>query len=77
MIIEILLWAILPALLISIYIAKNGYPLVPNIINTIRSVKDLFLKDWKTSADIYLPNGDIPKIGDFFTNKINRYERKN
>ena len=40
----------------AISIATNGYPLVPNILNTINSVKELFLDDWKTSANIYLPN---------------------
>ena len=43
----------------AISISQKGYPLVPNIINTIRSVKDLFLEDWKSSAEIYLPNGKL------------------
>ena len=53
----------------AISIAKNGYPLVPNIINTINSVKELFLDDWKTSAKIYLPNGKLPKINQVFKNE--------
>ena len=50
----------------AISISQKGYPLVPNIINTIKSVKDLFLEDWKSSAEIYLPNGKLPNVGRFF-----------
>ena len=53
----------------AISIAEKGYPLLPNIINTIKSVENLFLKDWKSSAEIYLPNGTLPNVGDFFSNK--------
>ena len=54
----------------AISIATNGYPLVPNILNTINSVKELFLEDWKTSANIYLPNNQLPKSGSLFKNEI-------
>ena len=53
----------------AISIATKGYPLVPNIINTIKSVEELFKTEWTTSAEIYLPKGEVPSIGDFFTNK--------
>ena len=53
----------------AIGIAIKGYPLVPNIINTIKSVEELFKTEWTSSAGIYLPNGKVPSIGDFFTNK--------
>ncbi|MDA9807345.1 gamma-glutamyltransferase family protein [Alphaproteobacteria bacterium] len=52
----------------SIGIATKGYPLVPNIINTIKSVEELFRNEWKSSAEIYLPGGNLPKSGDFFKN---------
>lgn len=48
--------------------ARRGYPLVPNIANTIASVRDLFADEWTTSAAIYLRGGSGPKAGDFFTN---------
>ena len=32
-------------------------------------MKDLFLEDWKSSAEIYLPNGKLPNVGDFFSNR--------
>ena len=53
----------------AIGIATKGYPLVPNIINTIKSVEELFRNEWKSSAEIYLPGGNLPKSGDFFKNK--------
>ena len=53
----------------AISIAIKGYPLVPNIINTIKSVEQLFKDEWTSSAEIYLPKGSLPQEGDFFTNK--------
>ena len=53
----------------SIGIATKGYHLVPNIINTIKSVEELFRNEWTSSAEIYLPGGKLPEEGDFFTNK--------
>jgi gamma-glutamyltranspeptidase/glutathione hydrolase len=53
----------------AISIATKGYPLVPNIINTIKSVEEIFRSEWTSSAEIYLPKGALPKEGDFFTNK--------
>jgi len=49
--------------------AQNGYPLVPNICNTINAVKELFETEWTTSAEIYLPNGDAPRAGTIFRNQ--------
>ena len=61
----------------AIGIAKKGYPLVPNIVNTIKSVEQLFRDEWKSSAEIYLPGGKLPNAGDFFTNikMAETYER--
>jgi gamma-glutamyltranspeptidase/glutathione hydrolase len=49
--------------------ASNGYPLVPNICNTIGAVKELFEQEWTTSAEIYLPGGNVPKPGTLFRNQ--------
>lgn len=48
--------------------AQNGYPLVPNISNMIGSMKGLFEDEWTTSADVYLPNGQVPQAGSLFKN---------
>ena len=29
----------------------------------------MFRNEWTSSAEIYLPNGKLPQVGDFFTNK--------
>ena len=53
----------------AISYAQNGYPLVERICATIEMVAQLFRQHWKTSADLYLPGGQVPKAGDIFTNK--------
>ena len=52
----------------SITYARNGYPVVPRITATIDTVRELFSTEWKTSADIYLPNGKPPVPGSIFKN---------
>ena len=49
------------ALAPAIHYALQGCPLVPRVIDTIATVKELFRDEWKTSAEIWLPNGDLPK----------------
>lgn len=53
----------------AIDFAGKGYPLVSHICNTIDSVRELFLTEWKTSAEIYLPNGGVPAPGSIFRNR--------
>jgi len=48
--------------------AKNGFPTVPNIVGTISKVQDLFKDHWHSSAEIYLPNGELPSVGGRFAN---------
>jgi gamma-glutamyltranspeptidase/glutathione hydrolase len=48
--------------------AERGYPLVPRIRETILTVADLFRKEWKTSAAVYLPGGAPPTAGKLFRN---------
>jgi gamma-glutamyltranspeptidase/glutathione hydrolase len=40
--------------------ARDGYPLVPQAVDTIRTVHDLLAEHWPTSAAIYLPGGEVP-----------------
>jgi gamma-glutamyltranspeptidase/glutathione hydrolase len=53
----------------AISYAKNGYPLVSRICETIATVENLFRDHWHTSAALYLPNGAIPKAGEIFRNE--------
>jgi gamma-glutamyltranspeptidase/glutathione hydrolase len=48
--------------------AERGYPLVPQICATIASVQQLFEDEWVTSAETYLPDGDVPRPGSLFRN---------
>ena len=53
----------------AIQYARDGYPLVPRIVQAIVAVRTLFEAQWPTSAQIYLPRGDVPSLGKLFTNK--------
>ncbi len=61
----------------AIGFARDGYPLVPNICNTIESVKELFEDEWTSSAEIYLKDGEVPNSGTIFKNPAvaDLYER--
>jgi gamma-glutamyltranspeptidase/glutathione hydrolase len=48
--------------------ARNGYPLVERITATISTVRELFETEWPTSAEIYLPGGNLPAAGSMFAN---------
>ncbi len=51
----------LPAVLdYAIGYARNGIPIVPRISATIEGVRPLFEAEWKTSAAVYLPGGNVP-----------------
>ena len=44
----------------AIAYAEHGYPFVPRICDTIAAVKQLFEDEWVTSAEVWLPHGDVP-----------------
>jgi gamma-glutamyltranspeptidase / glutathione hydrolase len=52
----------------AIYYASTGYPLVERIVATIATVEQLFREHWTTSADLYLPGGQLPVTGSLFRN---------
>jgi gamma-glutamyltranspeptidase/glutathione hydrolase len=53
----------------AIAYASEGFPLVERAAATIKTVEQLFRKYWTTSAEVYLPNNEVPKPGTIFTNK--------
>lgn len=57
--------------------ARNGHPLLPRVADQIAAVKDLFLTEWKSSAAVYLPHGDVPEARALFRNiaLADTYER--
>src|SRR5581483_9729580 len=52
----------------AIQYAGAGYPAVWRIPVAIESVRELFEREWPTSAAVYLPNGKIPETGQLFRN---------
>ena len=50
--------------------AERGVPLVPRIRETIAQVRDMFLAEWPTSAEVFLPGGDVPADGALFANRM-------
>jgi len=55
----------------AIHYAETGIPVVERMHETIAMVRDLFVDEWTTSADVYLRGGgrDLPAVGSFHTNK--------
>src|SRR5436189_1831043 len=49
--------------------AEEGYPVVPRISATIQGVLGLFREEWKHSAALYVPGGDVPRPGELFRNR--------
>jgi gamma-glutamyltranspeptidase/glutathione hydrolase len=47
----------------AIYYAENGAPLVGRACDTIRTVETLFREHWHSSADVYMPGGNVPEPG--------------
>ena len=48
--------------------ARSGFPLVDRIPATIEGVRQLFTEHWPTSAELWLPGGEVPKAGTLFRN---------
>jgi gamma-glutamyltranspeptidase/glutathione hydrolase len=52
----------------AIHYARDGHPLAARTTATIESVAELFLTDWTTSAEAWLPGGNVPEPGTWFAN---------
>ncbi|MBL8630461.1 MAG: gamma-glutamyltransferase, partial [Rhodospirillaceae bacterium] len=52
----------------AIHYAENGFPLLPAMVRTLGTVKTLFNTEWKTSAEQWLPGGELPKPNAFHKN---------
>ncbi|MFF9037423.1 gamma-glutamyltransferase family protein [Streptomyces sp. NPDC014892] len=48
--------------------AEDGHAPVENVGATVESVRDLFEKEWLSSAEVYLPDGRAPRPGELFRN---------
>jgi gamma-glutamyltranspeptidase / glutathione hydrolase len=48
--------------------AARGYPMLPAISLGIEAVAELFRDHWPSSAEVYLPGGDVPAPGSLVAN---------
>jgi gamma-glutamyltranspeptidase/glutathione hydrolase len=59
-------WEFADVLEFSIGYAAHGIPIVPRISAAIEGIRPLFEAEWRTSADVFLPNGAVPAPGSLF-----------
>ncbi|MFF8392895.1 gamma-glutamyltransferase family protein [Streptomyces sp. NPDC016172] len=48
--------------------AEHGHAPVERVGETVETVRELFEKEWISSADVYLPGGKAPRPGELFAN---------
>ncbi|MEU1116365.1 MULTISPECIES: gamma-glutamyltransferase [unclassified Streptomyces] len=48
--------------------AEDGHAPVERVGETVETVRELFEREWPTSADVYLPGGRSPRPGELFRN---------
>lgn len=61
-------WELGDVLAYAIGYARDGHPLVPQAAATIARVASLFAEDWRSSADLWMPEGRPPSAGDIVRN---------
>jgi gamma-glutamyltranspeptidase/glutathione hydrolase len=54
-------WEFADVLSFALGYARNGIHIVPRISATIESMRPLFETEWKSSAEVYLPGGAVPR----------------
>jgi gamma-glutamyltranspeptidase / glutathione hydrolase len=59
-------WELADVLAFAIGYARNGVHIVPRISATIEGVRPLFEREWKSSAAVFLPGGNVPRSGWLF-----------
>jgi gamma-glutamyltranspeptidase/glutathione hydrolase len=56
-------WTLADVLAPAIGYARDGFPLVPRIVQAIAAVEPLFRSEWQSSAQVWLPGGQLPQPG--------------
>ncbi len=59
-------WELAEILEFAIGYARNGVHIVPRISATIEGVRPLFEQEWRSSAAVFLPGGNVPRPGSLF-----------
>ena len=52
----------------AIYYAEHGHPILANASNVIAGMAETFRQEWPTSAEVWLPNGNVPTAGSILRN---------
>ncbi|VFR27191.1 Gamma-glutamyltranspeptidase [plant metagenome] len=59
-------WELADVLAPAMSYARQGFPLVPRIVSAIIAVQALFREEWTSSADVWLPGGEVPDANALF-----------
>lgn len=59
-------WSLADVLAPAIGYARDGFPLIPRAVQAIMAVQDLFRQQWTSSANVWLPGGQVPAPGALF-----------
>lgn len=59
-------WSLADVLAPAIGYARDGFPLIPRAVQAIVAVQDLFRQQWTSSAEVWLPDGQVPAPGALF-----------
>ena len=59
-------WSLADVLAPAIGYAREGFPMVPRIVQAIYAVQALFREQWTSSAAVWLPDGRVPAPGSMF-----------
>jgi gamma-glutamyltranspeptidase/glutathione hydrolase len=59
-------WSLADVLQPAIDYARNGFPLVPRVVQAILAVEELFRSEWTSSAQVWLREGRAPEPGDLY-----------
>ena len=50
----------------AIAYARDGFPILPRTVQAILAVQSLFASEWKSSAEVWIPRGQVPRPGELF-----------
>ncbi|MET0183873.1 MAG: gamma-glutamyltransferase family protein [Achromobacter sp.] len=59
-------WELADVLAPAISYARDGFPLVPRVVQAITAVQDLFRSEWTSSAAVWMPDGTVPALDGLF-----------
>ena len=62
-------WSLADVLRPALEYARDGFIVVPRIVEAIVAVRELFEKEWTSSRDVWLPGGRAPRPHESFANK--------